>query len=71
MALINIDIDNLYTKSDECIKNLMLSNYFQTSTYLLNKLAQSEKLSRSLYQMARAGVITGIEKTNQGQDDLT
>jgi hypothetical protein len=71
MSMVNVDIEKLYTKSDECIKNLMEANYFQTSSFLLNQLAQSDKLSRHLYQMARAGVITGIEKTVQGQDDLT
>ena len=64
------NIESLYSQGDTCLNNLMQANYFKSAEYILNHLSQNEKLSRSLYHMSRAGVITGIEKINQGQNDL-
>ena len=54
------EIESLYSQGDSCLDSLMSANYFKSAEFLLNHLATNENLSRSLYQIAQSGVISGI-----------
>ena len=65
-------VESFYVKNDECLKQLVLANYFKSSEFLLQHLStQNENLNRQMYQQAKAVVMTGIEKVSEKQNELT
>ena len=59
-------VESFYVKNDECLKHLVLANYFKSSEYLLQHLAtENENLNRQMYQQAKAVVMTGIEQVSE------
>ena len=66
------NVVTFYVKNEECLKQLVLANYFRSSEYLLQHLAtKNTNLNRQMYQQAKAVVMTGIEQVSEKQNELT
>ena len=66
------NVETFYVKNEECLKQLVLANYFRSSEYLLQHLAtKNTNLNRQMYQQAKAVVMTGIEQVSEKQNELT